>query len=235
MAEHGTYGERVITGHFLIKQAPATNRYHDSFNCGCGEWKLDYARLKQNGKIDLRCVRQWEGHLEGIQIPDDTFIEVGLVKMKHATKHIVIFTRKIKDIDKWYAGSRPWYVNSNTTWLIGVWTKKKTPTYQIKYCASTQASAMADALKLLRSSKDAGKEVEYLVKDGVVQSVPLTSLESVAGIISTVDEALAEGDLVKVQTLMAEVESFLNLVPIMETKAAELKALLYSRLTGVAS
>lgn len=195
------------------------------WQCSCG-FQV-YARYKQNGKIGKTASRYWRQHLDAQTLPDDEIIPIGKSTRPRIIWEYYVFSRTYAGVDEFAhrtrfrnwakAGSTGGWMDMHH-WAVGVRriSKSKGTTLgnSVLLIARTKEEAVAKARKNLTRDQDDGHNVEWTLTD--TMPLPINPQSSFATLLTRLETAVEDGNLVDVEAMEAEVTQILSLVPVLE-------------------
>lgn len=229
--------EPGINGHSLdVDASQRSYGYAEYWKCSCG-FQV-YARYKANGMVGKSASRYWRQHLEAQTLPDDEIIPIGSATRARVIWEYYVFSRTYAGVDEFAAKTRcrAWAKAGSTGrwmdmhhWAVGVRRLSKAKGtvlgQSIIVVARTKEEAVTKARTHLTRDQDDGHAVEYTLKDAM--PLPLNPQSSFATLLTRLEQAAEDGNLVDVEAMEAEVGQILALVPVLQAgvgRLAERKA-----------
>jgi hypothetical protein len=227
--EHVALGyDSPIPGHHLVVYSQSL--WSTTFRCECGKMQL-YARQTDSGKVSRAYSKDYRTHLLNLSIPYDSMTRVGSIVKTRITWDLNVFTVNHPEALMYASNQRwrNWIVEGPMNiyiWILGVEKrnnnpKGKAPTNSILGLYRSRDDAVVQALKQLDKSEQQGLKVERFIDlQAGIEAKTISVTDMLTDLVVRADTASTSTQI----GMLRQMDELLSLVPIIQTKADNLRS-----------
>lgn len=233
-SDYDTYGLRPPpAGHglsFSTTSYGGTALYYQA-ECECKQ-ALYLGRLKKDGKMGSRAVRQWDAHIAAVQSPDE-ITPIGRVAKVRVVQEFFVASPNYSGIDQFKTRFHHTVMSGRNYWLVVVRKKYNSSTNVVGdvierrivagYLESRQA--LQAGVAMINKEGDAGFFTEFFGEADVTPVIapPIQASTQLTNLLGNADEALSGGDIMQVMNCIEDLSLLLSLTPVVEDRLAALE------------